>query len=250
MALDLPVVSSEVPENLECHISNSVWQELIALLHVNVTDGFKWIIQSTTPDPADRIWPWFRLNGDGPIRPYIYFGGAWLARHTDFPGKVILWEGLEANIESLDENTDVAGTAVTNTTGPFWEKVSEMDGKIPVGPGQLDAGPPVVSAAINVNAGAYSVQLGDQHYRHHKHFVVARQSVTSGSLPSTNNQVADDGGGNAQENYLLQGTGTQASRGLTSNVNGDTDANEAFPILPQVRGIFFLRRTARLFYRV
>lgn len=248
MALDLPVVSSEVPENLECHIANSPWQELVALLSVNVPDGFRWIIQSTTPDPADRIWPWFRLDGSGlPIRPYIYAGGAWVARHPLPPGSVMMWEGAEANIPTFDEGE--AG-AITPTTGAFWERVTEMNGKIPIGPGEITAGPPIVTAAVNTNAGAYSVQLGDENYRHHKHFVLARQSVTSGSLPTTNGQVADDGGGNAQENYLMQGTNTSASRGLTSNVNGDTDPNEAFPILPQVRGIWFLRRSARLFYRV
>lgn len=248
MALDLPVVSSEVPENLECHIANSPWQELVALLSVNVPDGFRWLIQSTTPDPEDRIWPWYRLDGGGlPIRPYIYAGGAWLSKHPLPPGSVMMWEGAEANIPTFDEGE--AG-AITTTTGAFWEKVAEMNGKIPIGPGEITAGPPVVTAVVNTNAGTYSVQLGDVNYRHHKHFVVARQSVTGGSLPGVNNQVADDGGGNAQENYLLQGTGDTASRGLTSNVNGDTDPNEAFPILPQVRGIFFIRRTARLFYRV
>lgn len=250
MSLTLPISSGEVPENLECIISNSNWQELVALLSVLVVDGFKWNVGNTAPDPVDRIWPWLRLDADGRVDGvYYYTGGSWLKRHTTAPGTVIMWEGAEADINTFDGGE--AG-AIAATTGPMWEKVSEMDGRIPVGPGQLDAGPPIVSIAINTNAGAYGVQLANSNIRHHRHHVAARQSVSSEALPTGSNQVADDAGGAAQENYKLQGTGTAATRGRTSFVmDEDQDAtNEAFPILPQVRGIWFLRKTARTHYRI
>lgn len=254
MSLALSVSSEILPENLECLVSNSKWQELIALLSVLVPDGFKINRGNTVPDPEDRIWPWKRTNADGtPDRWYEYVGGSWLSDdHWAFTGMVVEFEGLEADIEALDGNADAPGTVVTPTAGPFWEKVDEMDGKIPIGPGQITAGPPIVSIAINANAGAYNVQLSNANIRHHRHHVLARQSVTGGSLPTGSNQVADDGGGNAQENYLMQGTGTPATRGRSSFVESeDQDAtNEAFPILPQVRGIFFIRKTARRHRRI
>jgi microcystin-dependent protein len=248
MSLELAVASSEVPENLECVISNEKWQELIALLLVTVPDGSKINIGPGPIAAADRIWPWLRLEADG--RPdtlvggqlYHYVGGFWLATH---PGRgVIMYEGVEADIPTYDGGET---GAITATTGAFWEKVAQMNGRIPIGPGNLVTSGDAI--AINTDYGKDEVQLGDENYRHHKHFVVARQSVSGGSAPSTTNQVADDGGGFAQENYMLQGTGSAASRGLSSNVNGDTAANEEFSIVPPVRGMFFIRRTTRIYVR-
>lgn len=245
----MPVTSETVPEGLECVVTNPRWQSLIELLSVTLPDGFKWNFGNTTPAAPDRIWPWLRTEADGkPDGVYVYAGGFWLKRHTIAPGTVIMWEGAEANIETFDGGE--AG-AITDTTGAFWEKVSEMNGRIPVGPGELDAGPPAVNIAVNEDKGEYDMLLEAEHIQRHRHWVLARQSVSGGTLPGAGNQVADDGGGNAQENYLMQGTGTEASRGRTSFVleGSQDDPNEAFPILPKVRGIWFLRKTARIYYR-
>lgn len=250
MSLDLEVTSQTVPEGLDCIVSNERWQELVMLLRVMLPDGFKWNIGNTVPAPEDRIWPWLRLDGDGrPDGVYYYVGGSWLSKHESAPGTVIMWEGLEANIDAFDGGETAA---ITPTTGPFWEKVDEMDGRIPVGPGELDAGPPAINVAINEDKGAYEVQLTSANIQRHRHHVLARQTVSGGSLPTGSNQVADDGGGNAQENYIMQGTGTAATRGRTSFVEDGSqdDPNEPFPILPQVRGIWFLRRTARTHHRI
>lgn len=252
MSLTLPVSTGEVPENLQCVISDPNWRELVALLSVVFPDGSKINVGPGPIAPEDRIWPWLRLEADG--RPdtivggalYVYVGGVWLATHPHPPGIVSMYEGTEASIETF--NGGEAG-AVTPIAGPFWERVTQMNGRIPIGPGEIDAGPPAVNIAENENQGAYDMQLGDENYRHHKHFILARDSVSGGSVPSPSNQVSDDGGGFAQENYMMQGTGTAASRGLTSQVNGDNAANEAFPLLPQVRGIWFIRRTSRIYVR-
>lgn len=251
MSLSLAITSAALPEHLQCLLTDSQWQELIGLLLVVLPDGTKINIGATTPAPEDREWPWLRLDGSGNIdRTYYYSGGFWLAKHPDFVGKIIMWEGAEVNIPTLDEGE--AG-AITTTTGAFWERVAEMNGKIPIGPGEITAGPPIVNATVNVNDGSYNVQLGDEHYRHHKHWLVARQTISSpAGVPSSTEQIADDAGGlPSGTDYTLQGTATEARRGLSSYVAGasQTDDNVAFPILPQVRGIWFLRRTLRTHYR-
>lgn len=251
MSLSLPITSAALSEHLQCLLNDDQWQELIGLLLVLVPNGTKINIGNTAPAPADREFPWMRLDGDGNIdRIYYYSGGFWLAKHPDFVGKIIMWEGAEVNIPTLDEGE--AG-AITATTGAFWERVTEMNGKIPIGPGEITPGPPIVNATVNVNAGSYDVELADEHYRHHKHWGVARDTTSSPvGTPSSTEQIADDAGGLASgRDYTLQGTATDARRGLSSYVAGasQTDDNVAFPILPQVRGLWFLRRTARRFYK-
>lgn len=251
MSLLLPVQSSTVPENLECVINNLKWQEFVALLSVTVVDGFKWNFGNATPAAADRIWPWLRTEADGkPDGAYVYVGGFWLKKHETAPGIINIWEGTEVNIPTFDGGE--AGT-VTVTSGPFWERVTEMNGKIPIGVGEIHAGPPAVNIAVNENKGEYEKQLEDANYRRHRHFATARQTIgTPVGTPTSNEQIADDAGGlPSGTDYTLQGTGTAATGGRTSFVAGasQTDPNEAFPLLPQVRGIWFLRRTNRLFYR-
>lgn len=254
MSLTLTVTTEEVPENLRCVISNPNWQSLISLLTVLIDDGYKINVGPGPIDPEDRIWPWLRLEADG--RPdtvvggqlYHYVGGIWLATHPMPVGAVMMYEGTEASITTFNGGESAA---ITDTAGPFWERVTQMNGKIPIGPGEITAGPPSVTITENENKGAYSTQLSDANIRHHRHWVAARQSTTSAPLPTSDEQIADDAGGNAQENYKLQGTGTIATKGRTSFVAGEDQSatNEAFPILPQVRGIWMIRRTARIYVR-
>lgn len=250
MPIEFPVLSDNVPENLECVVSNTRWQELVSLLSVSVTDGFRWNIGNTTPIPADRIWPWLRLEAGGePDRVYNYAGGNWLSKHSLAAGSVMMWEGAEANIPTFDGGE--AG-AVTPISGPFWERVTEMNGRIPIAPGEIHAGPPSVSIAVNEDKGEYQKQLLDENYQRHRHHTTARQLTTSAGTPTSSEQVADEGGGLGNADYTLQGTGTLATGGRTSFVAGasQSDPNVAFPLLPKVRGIWLLRRTARIYYRL
>lgn len=247
MSLTLPITSSEVPENLECVITNERWQQLIALLSVIVVDGIKINRGNTTPAPADRIYLWARTEADGtPDRLYEYSGGFWISRYLGPPvGSEILWPGAEADIPTLDGG-EVA--AVTTTTGPFWEKVADMNGRIPIGPGTLPTSGDTI--LVDTNYGADEQTLNDENYKHHRHYTSALDSVSVAAQPNANTYVATNGGGVGNENYILQRTTVEANVGLTSRVNGAPDvANEAFSQLNPVRGRFFIRRTARIFYR-
>lgn len=246
MSLVLGVNSAEIPENLECVVSNPNWQSLIALLSVILPDGFKLNLGNTTPAAGDRIWPWLRSEADGtPDRLYIYSGGFWLSRHTTPPGLIQLWEGDIANVATLD-----GGDADPPDTshGPFWERVTELDGRIPIQPGNLITSGDAI--AVNTNYGADEQTLNDDNYKHHRHYTSALAAVSGNAEPNASTYVATNGGGVGNENYILQRTSTEANVGLTSRVNGAPDVpNEAFSQLNPVRGMWFLRRTSRLFYR-
>jgi hypothetical protein len=102
---------------------------------------------------------------------------------------------------------------------------------------------------LNTNDGNDQITVVDANILHHRHFVAARQSVTGGSVPTSTNQIADDAGGAGNENYIFQGTGTAATTGRTSFVNGDSNPNTPLEILPPVRGVYWIKRSSRLYYR-
>lgn len=250
MSLILPVTSSEVPSNLECIITDERWQQLVALLSVLVPDGFKMTVSSTAPAPEDRIWPWFRLLSDGkPDAIYHYTSGYWLSKyHTPVNSPIRLAYTDDAT--SLLTYDGGENAPVSEIAGPFWEIDTAFAGRIPAGVGNLPSFATSGNAIVlNTNDGNDQITLTDAAYRNHRHFTVALQSVTGGSAPTPSNQVASDGGGMGNENYFLFGTGTAATRGRTSFAEGDTDPNAPIELLNPVRGVHWIKRTARLYLR-
>lgn len=250
MSLTFNLSSADVPENLECVITKEKWQQLIALLSVILPEGFQMNIGNTTPAPEDRVWPWLRLDVNGKIdRLYHYAMGFWLSKyHTPANSPIRLpWTGSPTDLLTYDEGEN---TAVSEITGPFWEVDTNFEQRIPIGVGTLPtSGDPV---AVNTNYGADEYTIQNANIRRHRHHAAANTSTSGAGLPSSGTQISGSGGGAAQENYDLQGTNTAATIGLTSFVQGQsqTDDNEAFSILNPVRGVYFIKRTARLYWRL
>lgn len=181
---------------------------------------------STTPAAADRDKPWFRIGADGtPDKFYSYSNGSWLARHPIVPGIVCLYEGSSASITTLDGGESAV---ITTTTGPFWEQVTQMAGRVPLGPGTLTLSGTVV--AVGDTGG------------------VDRHTLTVSEMPAHTHDLRVGGSGQADAGSIIetalnqdtpQGTAvTQSSGGGTSHQN-----------MPPYLGIFAIRRTARLYYR-
>lgn len=93
---------------------------------------------STAPNADDRANPWVRNNPDGsPDGVYIYFDGSWKRKHPLEPGLIMMWAGAIGDIDAIDGGA--AGTA-TLIAGPFWEVVTAMAAKFPVGVGAFASG--------------------------------------------------------------------------------------------------------------
>lgn len=249
MSLELNVTSSEVPSNLECIITQTRWQQLVALLSVVVPNGFRMTVSSTAPPPEDRIWPWFRLESDGkPDALYHYTSGYWLARyHTpaDSPIRVAYTD----DSTSLMTYDGGENAPVSEIAGPFWEIDTDFAGRIPAGVGNLPSFATSGNAVVlNTNDGSDQITLVDANYRNHRHYTLAAQSGT-GTAPTSTSQVASDGGGTGNENYTMQLAGGAATIGRTSFAEGDTAANSAVEILNPVRGVHWIKRTSRLYKR-
>lgn len=234
MATTVPINTQPVPVGFCFQDWITSWPTLVGLLSAEVT-GLSYVIGSTLPAVEDRDKAWFRLNTDGtPDRWYVWANGYWLAQHPIPPGPsgiVVMYEGTEVSIDTFDGGE--AGV-ITTTTGPMWQKVAEMNARFPVGPGTFSPSGKVV--AIGEDGGTDQTTLASIHIPFHKHDV---KQLTN----------ADDG--SSQHGSVSTGTGLLVSQ--TEGFGGDPNqgnATQPFTNRPPYRGIWFIRRTARLYYRV
>jgi len=241
MALNLPVQTATVPANFCFSGFNSPsWLDIVNLLSVDFPDDVAPVnFGSDTPAPDRRDRPWVRTNNDGsPDRLYVYWNGTWVSRHAMPPGAVIMYEGTQSSIPTFDGGEN---TPVTAIGGPFWEEVTQMQARSPIGPGVLPSG-----ATINVGnqGGEEKHVLVTAEMPKHLHTVVTRKIDGIEIIGSSEIRVE------AFEAYT-NGTDTPLPSPLyasknTSEVGSDTAHNNMSPWY----GIFAIRRTARLFYRV
>jgi microcystin-dependent protein len=180
--------------------------------------------------------------------------GAWLSRHPDAAGKVIMFEGAEADIPTFDGGE--AG-AVTDISGPMWEKVSEMDARMPIGPGTL---PSTTAIGIGDTGGEEKHELTEGEMPTHRHKVVANVDQNPGPAAGgldigSNSFIAKssnfDGAG-GPNSYHLGGATPEPTLALTTAVggSGSPKATESHNTLPPYRAIWFIRKTARKNYRL
>lgn len=233
MSVSYQVQTSTVPANLECVVSNEHWSELSGLQTVALPDGFKTNKGSTEPAPADRAWSWRRMNADGtPDRWYDYANGQWISPHPIPPGFIWLWYGAEVDIPTLDDGE--AG-AVSDTSGPFWERFTELDAKFPIGPGTL---PSTLVLAKGDDGGEEDHELALPEITPHTHGVEG-SGFDDGATPSARKIIIDD-----EHNANANNSVTESAGGT-----GTPAAVVGHNTMPPYRVVWFLRRTARLFYR-
>jgi hypothetical protein len=196
------------------------WPVLAGLLSASLEGELGTFTKSTTTPTADnKDKPWLNLN-DG--RWYIFIDGYWISRHPIVPGLVVMYEGTEVSIEALDGGE--AG-AITAVTGAFWQKVSQMDARMPIGPGIL---PSTLSVAVTNTGGAEKHTLTLAEIPSHSH-----------SWDGPENRLEERGDG---ANHVWRGTAAATT--------GAAGGGMAHNNMPPYYGIYFVRRTGRLWYRV
>lgn len=225
----LPIVAEGVPENL-CFDN---WSDAIPIMVQYMFarfEGNEINSGSSTPAAEDRGKPWHRTNSDGTDDGWwTFYNGFWIQKHPMPTGAIIMWEGAIADIDTYDGGE--AG-AITNITGPFWERATTLDARSPIGPGTLPSG-----TVLNIGD-----QVGEE-----KHV------LTVAELASHTHPFATDDG---------QQVLAQVTSGKVNDINRTGSLDYAFADPPQNTGgdqghntigpslvVNFLRRTARLYRR-
>lgn len=213
----------------------ALWPQLVSLLSANLNGSLNvFNYGNSTPAPADQDKPWIRTDAAGRIdRVYNYSGGSWIARHPVAAGAIIMWEGDITAVDTFDGGETAA---VTATTGPMWERVTQLNAKFPIGVGTLpDTG---TVLAVGSTGGEELHELTQQEMPPHTHDIAILPSVDFGSGSATMRRL--DTSGDFNDVTSTRSTGGQ---GTPPEVVGHNT-------LPPYYALYFLRKTARTHYRI
>lgn len=215
-------------------IYNEMFQKGVALSD----DTNSIIVSDTQPDPNDRDKPWLKLQAPGgaPVisLPFIWYNGAWVARHPYPPeGDVrILWVGTTVDLETFDGGT--AGT-VGLRSGPMWEVDTDFAGRVPIGVGTIP-GRTLTPTSLTVGQEAGEAE--------HTQTIAEMPSHNHGPPSTQPATQIDRDAGNLGIGLDSTNTLPNADQTWTATTGGGSPFN----VLPPVRAIYLIKRTARIYY--
>ena len=224
--IELQIIESGTPPGL-CYTNLSNDIPIIAQYLRAIFSGNEANTGSSTPAAEDRDKPWLRTNSDGtPDGVWFFYNGYWVKQHSDFVGKVVMYEGTLASIDTLDGGES---GAITNITGPMWEVVSQMAARSPMHPGTLPSGT-VVNIGDNIGEEKHEMTLSE--LIEHSHII---KTFASGAIGGDGAHVLNEPDPAPDVDHSTEATGKSPP--------------DSFNVIHPVRAIWFIRKTARLFYR-
>lgn len=233
MSVLLRILAGTLPEG----ISFPTWQlmnnHLCDINRVEWPDGYTvFNYGSTAPAPENRIYPWLRIDpGTGIFdRLYTYYAGFWCSPHPIPPNSKMSfpWKGtLNAGDLGIYDGGD-GGISITAYTGPMWEEDPDFRGVFMVGCGTLPS-----TTVLNVG------DTGGEE----------AHTLTIDELPKMTFEA-----GHILRNVDPLGDTTLVGPAGTVHTSVpkpyDYGANLAHNNMPPYRAVYFIRRTARVFYTI
>jgi hypothetical protein len=194
------------------------------------------IYSEDEPDPEDRDKTWGRLLTDGSIeRLYRYIDGGWVSRHPVAPGEDErrIYVGSSGDLETYDGGSS---GAVGDAAGPMWEIDTEFAGRVPVGVGTVPD--TAITYAVGANAGSGQVTLT---------MVNLPEDMPLDNTWSAYRTNLETGSPQwLGPNYI--GSSTTPSEATTTENFVNDGGGQAFDIAQPGRGVYFIKRTARIYY--
>jgi hypothetical protein len=185
----------------------------------------------TTPALNNQVYPWLDENGNW----WIFQSGYWLRQHPIAAGSAErrIYVGTTTDLQTYDGgNTN----APSNWSGPMWEVDTLFEARFPVGAGTFAA-----SGVVSVNGTTTSTAVAGED----KHTLVTAE------MPSHTHQILDQyinltQRGSADTSVF---SATNRSEGVanllpTTSSGGDAAHNN----LPPFYGVYFIKRTSRVYY--
>ena len=181
---------------------------------------------STTPALNNQVYPWLDEDGNW----WVFNGGYWNRKHpvsiTSSERRIFI--GTTNDLLSYDGG-DGTSNPPTNYTGAMWEVDTNFQARFPVGAGTFAA-----SGVVTVGGTTTSTAIAgeDQH------------TLTVPEIPAHTHNFfplvtadANNGGANGVQ------------YGTTANVaTSSTGGGAAHNNLPPFYGVYFIKRTARVYY--
>lgn len=188
----------------------------------------------TEPSAENRVYPWLRTIAGAVDRWYSYKNGNWVSLHpiaaADYERR--LYIGSTVDLETYDGgDTDAIGDA----SGPMWEVDTDFAGRSPMGPGAVPDSTTTVTVGNDFGSGVHTL-IEDELPAHTHPTTLDAMGVDSGTFRTALFDVS-----NTPSSAVVVDGYT-----LTPDLTGGDDAHNN---LHPVRGIYVIKRTARLYYK-
>lgn len=196
------------------------------------------IISASAPAASDSDKLWIKTTGGAPVGHFVRFNAQWVWPH-EVPAsgqERRLWVG---NLTDLDTYDGGSSGAVADAVGPFWTRDLAFNDRLLVGVGPTLA--PV--EATNYGDADASILITEAQLPAHRHFMFSTVDGVSQGFPTPTNYCSRRGDGYAEDDYVTQGVGGDASIALTSAVGAGAPVN----ILNPCRALYIIQRTARIY---
>lgn len=216
---------------------------LASIFNVNISNTNLTIVASATkPDVSlQGQVVWQRLDTIGrPAGLYWFAQGAWLSPHPMLPSHTTIF------MDTLPDFTIYDGgdaSALSDISGPMWEVAAELNANFPIGVGTL---PSTKVLARGDTGGEENHKLLGPELFPHFHAAASDSTiefmVAGGTFSGDTPNISGSSNGGRSSRTAIFG-------GDPSTGNPPTDAL-GHNTLPPYVAVYFLRRTARLFYAV
>lgn len=255
MTFELPLRIPTLPPGFCATLGQNWPQQLLNEVAKGValltSDTGKPVVSSdTAPDISLRNLVLWHRPADGRI--YGWQDGHWAMKHayTASGGVRIMWAGTPADLWAEDggDGTDPSLNAPAPYNGAMWEVDPEFAGRSPMGVGDIPNVTTPKTLALNENYGSGEATLQTTNLPPHTH----------GAEPAADSfaTLKDGTGGTGNTGLHTVNGGASGTNGVLSSAtatgsaggSGSPAATQPFSIIHNVRGIYLIRRTARVFY--
>lgn len=210
----------------------------------NITGTCYYNLGPNAPGVNNRVYPWFRTDSDEQDGWWYWNTsvGAWVRRHPIEPGTSIrmIWVGTLVELATFDGgDNNTPGDA----SGPMWEVDTDFSAKFPVGVGAFP-----VSGTISVGENTTSTGVTGEDVH----------ELTSDELPEHTHALTCDGLPGVFWDTFVQEAGPDSNDSFsfqndepkTCDETGvNTTTGDGHNNLPPMIGVYFIKRTSRLYYR-
>jgi hypothetical protein len=192
----------------------------------------------TFPAINNRIYPW--LDEDG--QWWIFDQGFWVYKNPVVAGSYErrIFVGTTNDLLSYDggDGTAVAG----DTSGPMWMVDTLLDARFPVGVGTFTASGAV---AVNGTATATSIVGEDQHTLSAPEIPSHTHSLGANGKPAVFwDNFVQEAGGDGNPSFSFNQSVPETSTSTGGVIGGGGAHNN----LPPFYGVYFIKRTSRIYY--
>jgi len=184
------------------------------------------------PALNNQVYPWLDENGEW----WVFNGGNWSRKNPIPPGtgERRIFVGTTNDLLSYDGGD---GTAYSGNiyTGAMWEVDTAFEARFPVGVGTFAA-----SGVVTVGATTTSTAVAGED----KHTLITSE------MPSHTHSMtwdSNDTKGGDQLKTLYFGPDANVPNDITKNT-GSTGGDVSHNNLPPFYGVYFIKRTARIYY--